>query len=85
MDEERDAGTEVDPSQLAAMALLARGLDPCIVELDSEGRETRDSGHLVQQLAPDIRPKLGLTNNKIVNVETRSCAKRRGCASELRS
>ena len=47
MDAERDTGTEVDPSQLAAMALLARGLHPCIVEVDEEGREVDKWGNFV--------------------------------------
>ena len=50
MDEEPDMGTEVDPSQLAAMALLARGLHPCIVEIDSEGREVDRWGRVVARL-----------------------------------
>jgi hypothetical protein len=49
VEEERDMGTEVDPSQLAAMALLARGLHPCIVEVDEEGREVDKWGRIVRR------------------------------------
>jgi hypothetical protein len=46
---ERDTGTVVTDDQLWAIALLERGLSPCIVELDEQGREHDRWGNVVDR------------------------------------